>query len=293
MVTVQFIIDAFGVGGLYALAALGIGLIYGVMRLVNFAHGEFIMIGSYVIYLVAPAWWPFEVALAVAVVVVVAVAIERVAFRPFRYAETSTMMIASFSVSYMLQAIYIMWMGSRAKTVDFLPELNEYLATQSLRIPLITLVSIGTTLIMMLLLVATIQRTMFGIQMRAASENVRMSRMLGVNTNRVIAITFALAGILAATISVLQVAETGTLTPNMGFRFATIGFVATVMGGMGSLTGAALGGFVIGCTSVLLQAALPDDLRPFRESFVYLLVFIVLLVRPGGLIRVGTSMERV
>ena len=138
-----------------------------------------------------------------------------------------------------------------------------------------------------------LKATRFGLQMRAAAEDFRMARVLGVRANRVIAMAFALSGILAAAVSFLLVAQTGVVQPRMGLQLVVIAFVGTVIGGLGSLAGAALGGFLVGVTTILLQALLPPDLRVFREAFVFLAVTLVLLFRPQGLIPARGLKERV
>jgi branched-chain amino acid transport system permease protein len=132
-----------------------------------------------------------------------------------------------------------------------------------------------------------------GLQMRAAAEDFRMARVLGVRANRVIAMAFALSGILAAAVSCFLVVQTGVVQPRMGLQLVVIAFVGTVIGGLGSLTGAALGGFLVGAASILLQALLPPDLRVFREAFVFVAVALVLLFRPQGLIPARGLKERI
>ena len=161
------------------------------------------------------------------------------------------------------------------------------------RIPYLQIVTIGVTIGLLVLLVLFLKRTPMGIQMRAASEDFSTARLLGVRANRVIAVAFAISGLLAAVVSLLYVSQVGALTYSMGIPLVLFAFVATVVGGMGSLTGAVLGGFVVGIASVVLQVSLPVAMRPDRDVFVYALILLILLMRPSGLVKVKSIEEKV
>jgi len=289
----QILVDALSVGSLYALSALGIGLIFGIMRLINFAHGEYIALGAYLLMVMGGLWIPLSILLMVIAIAVLAVGTERIAFRPVRNADPTTMLITSFAVSFLLQNVYRLIWGSRPMGFDFLSVLNTPFLVAEVRIPALQAVTLGVTVILLAALVVFLTRTHFGIEMRAAAQNFRMSRLLGVRADRVIAVAFALSGVLAAAVATMHVSQTGSLTPVMGLQLALVGFVATIVGGMGSLPGAVLGGFFIGILSVLLQTFLPLDLRPFRDAFVFGIVILVLLVRPQGLFLSAQVRERI
>ncbi len=286
-------IDAITVGGLYALAALGIGLIFGIMRLINFAHGEFMMVGGYTLLLLFGQWAPVMVLGMCVTVILLAVATERVAFRPVRGADPATMLVTSFALSFFLQHLFVMLFGARPKGIDIAPVLMKQIVFLGLRIPKLHLVTISVTGGLLIGVALFLKRTDFGIQMRAAAEDFKTARLLGVRANLVIAVAFAISGLLAATVSVLFVAQTGTLSPRMGVQLVIIAFVSTIIGGMGSLMGAALGGLFVGALTVGLQAALPATVRPFWEAFVFAIIILVLLWRPQGLLIVGGVQERI
>ncbi len=290
---VQTLVDAISVGGLYALTALGIGLIFGVMRLINFAHGELIMVTGYV--LLAFFGQPLAVMLTAGFLaaVVLALLTERAAFRPLRNADPATLLISSFAVSFFLQKTLILFVGSRPKGIDFLPALGRQVEILGVRSQSLQIVTILVSAILLGGLSWFLKATRFGLQMRAAAEDFRMARVLGVRANRVIAMAFAISGLLAAAVSCLVVAQTGIVQPRMGLQLVIIAFVGTVIGGLGSLTGAALGGFLVGVATILLQALLPPDLRVFREAFVFVAVTLVLLFRPQGLIPARGLKERI
>jgi branched-chain amino acid transport system permease protein len=278
---VQTLVDAVSVGGLYALTALGIGLIFGVMRLINFAHGELIMIAGYalLLFIGQPLW--VAVLAAVAAALILALIIERAAFRPLRDADPATLLIASFAV------------GSRPKGVDFLPALGQQVAIGGVRVQLLQGVTILVSAVLLGSLTWFLKATRLGLEMQAAAENFRMARVLGVRANRVIAAAFAISALLAAAVSCLVVAQTGLVQPRMGSQLVIIAFVGTVIGGLGNLAGAALGGFLVGAATILLQALLPPDLRVFREAFVFVAVTLVLLLRPQGLLPARGLKERI
>ncbi len=300
---VQNIIDALSLGSLYALTALGIGLLFGIMRLVNFAHGDLITIGAYA--LIVPSsnadaamyigLWPVLATIATisGIVMLFAIACERLAFRPLRGANPSVLLIASFALSYFFQNAIIMVYGARPKSVNLWPSLSDAIMFGRVRLQVLQLIVIAATLLLLALLVAFLRFAPIGRQMRAASEDFMMARFLGVRANRVIAAAFAVSGLFAAVVSMLYVVQTGNLTYNLGVPLVLAAFVATVIGGMGSLLGAVLGGFIVGAANVFFQIVLPADLRNDRDACVFALILLILLVRPSGLVRVRSVQERV
>ena len=300
---VQNIIDALSLGSLFALTSLGIGLIFGIMRLINFAHGDLIMIGAYALIVpsaaVAPqlfigAWHPAAVVAAIILIVIIfAVACERLAFRPLRDADPSVLLIASFALSFFLQNLVLLIYEGRPKGVDLWPVLTDPFLLGDIRLPRLQIVMIAATAALLLLLVLFLKRTAIGRQMRAASEDFMMARFLGVRANRVIAAAFAISGLLAAVVSLLFVVQNGVLKFDMGVPLVLAAFVGTVVGGMGSLTGAVVGGFVVGVASVFFQIVLPLEMRLNRDAWVYGLILVILLLRPGGIVKVKAVEERI
>ena len=289
----QTLADALSVGGLYALTALGIGLIFGIMRLINFAHGELIAIAGYTLLALFGMPPAAAIVAAAAAAMLLALVTERLAFRPLRGADPATLLIASFAVSFFLQKTLILLVGARPKGIDFLPLLGRQVDALGVRLRSLEIVAIAVSAILLAALSWFLKATRFGLEMRAAAEDFTMARVLGVRANRVIATAFAISGLLAATVSCLVVAETGVVQPRMGLQLTIIAFVGTVIGGLGSLAGAALGGFLVGAATILLQALLPPDLRAFREAFLFLAVTLVLVLRPRGLIPARGLRERI
>jgi branched-chain amino acid transport system permease protein len=290
----QNLIDAASLGSLYALIALGIALLFGIMQLVNFAHGELIMIGGYTFLLLEHHSWPLIILGTIAAGVVAAVLMERVAFRPVRNASPPTLFITSFAVSYLIQNVMIIAVGATARAAQLPLTLSKPVSVGGLNVARLDLITIAGTFVLVVAFIAFLTRTQFGLQMRAAAEDFPMARLLGVRANRVVAGAFAISGFLAAVVALVVVAKTSILTPSIGQTYVLIGFVATVVGGLGSLAAAGLGGFVVGFATVGLQAWLPLSLRSYRDAFVFGLVIVILLVRPQGLIVVRSEqMQRV
>lgn len=299
----QVLFDALSLGSLYALGALGIALIFGVMRLVNFAHGDVIAFSVFALL------WPSTDAVAIvfagqmpwfllipfvlAVGAGLSVLSEIVVFRRFRHASPATMMIASFALGFVIRYFLLMLFSSRPKSISLLPALSQPVEILGARMPLLQLITILATIVMLVALSVFVRRTRFGLEMRAAAENFTMARMLGVRANRVIMGAFALSGALAGAISIILGAQTGTADIQMGGAVMLMAFIATVIGGLGSLGGAVLAGFLLGAASVVMQTVLPPEARPFRDAFVYGAVILVLLFRPQGLIAARGTKERV
>jgi branched-chain amino acid transport system permease protein len=289
----QHVVDAFSLGSLDAMLALGIALVFGVMHLVNFAHGELVMVGGFTIFLVAGLPWPLIVVIVLVAVALAALLMERIAFRPVRGADPTTLLVTSFAVSILLQSVAAIIWGRRAKGVDFASGLSGPVTIFGTRVAIVDLVSIGVAAVLVTGLALFLKRTATGTAMRAAAEDFVMARLLGVSANRVIAAAFAMSGILAAAAALLLVASTGTIQSSMGLQPVLVGFVATVIGGVGSLVGAALGGFLLGVITVVMQVSLPLDARGYRDAAVFTIVILILLVRPSGLVSSAALEERV
>jgi branched-chain amino acid transport system permease protein len=299
----QNVIDGLSIGSIYALAALGVGLLFGVIRLINFAHGDFIAFGAYA--LIVPSTnvtaqmflgylpWPLLTLVICCLVVILSLLCDFFVFRHLRKASAATLMVASFSVGYIIQNTLMAIYGSRPKGVDLWSAINIQVSLGDLHVPLLQLITILATLALMAVLSAFLRLTSFGLALRAAAENFAMARYLGVRSNLVIGVAFAISAALAGTVSLLFLAQTGALDPVMAVPLLLFAFISTVVGGLGSLRGAVLGGFVIGMISSLLQAYLPPDLRNFKDGFVFSAVILILVFRPAGLFPTDALVERV
>jgi branched-chain amino acid transport system permease protein len=293
MIYIHYTLDAITFGCLFSLAALGVGIVFGVMRLANFAHGELIMIGSYAMYLLAFLPWPITWILALCLVAFVAILTERVAFRWLRLAEPSTLLIASFGVSIFLQNLVVVIYRTRARSVVLPGFVEKSISVLGVQVQVVSVMTIAITVGALLALVAFFRRTSLGLQMRAAAEDFRMAQLTGTRANRVVASAFAISGLMACLVSILMTSRTATITPNMGLTPVLYAFCAVTIGGLGSLVGSAVGGFVVGFISVAMAALLPPSLSPYRDAFTFTAVIAILILRPQGLVSTVKIEERV
>jgi branched-chain amino acid transport system permease protein len=291
---IQHGIDALSLGGIYALAALGIALVFGLMQLINFAHDQILVVGAYAIWFLRVGWglnW-FVVALGlVGSVVLLAVVMERVAFRPLRGASQPVLLASSFALSILLLNLLELFIGNNFRSVAAPQQLIGTIRVGELAISRLALITLGMSALIILCLAVFLKRTSIGVQMLAASEDFEMARMLGVRANRVIATAFAISGLLGGALSFILVVQQGVIHIRMGLPLLLIGFIAVVIGGMGSLSGAVVGGVVLGVTTTVLQVALPPDLVRFRDAFLYVIVIFILLLRPQGIMGSQVRMQ--
>ena len=296
MNTAQTIIDGFALGAVYALVAIGLALVFGVMRLVNFAHGELITAGGYTLALTGG--WPLAASLALcfAVCIGLAVLIERVAFRPLRGAAPTTTLIATFAVAFTLEAIWLVAFGPQGNPVSSLVSLNGPAVHHgTLNIRWVTVVMIAAGIGLLGASGLFLNRTSFGLQMRAAATDFRTARLLGVRADIVISVAFVFAGAFAAAVAILLSVQSPLITPDFGLQVTIFALVGVVLGGLGRLWTATLGGFAVGFATSVLGEVLSSNSRVFLTSFVSLLVIVALLLRPSGLFAPfrATSGERV
>jgi len=278
-------INAISIGSLYALMAIGLAMVFGILRLINFAHGDLIMVGSYGALLLLVLGTPFWVAALGGIVAstIAGLLMERVAYRPIRGAPDVSMLLTSFAVTILLENVAILVFSPTPRAFPTPSSLNSTFRFGQLQISRIDVVAILVAVILLVLLTLFVTRTKLGISMRAASEDLLAAHLMGINVNRVIATAFAIGSIMAGVVGLLWSARVGKVDPLMGFYPVLKAFVASVIGGLGSLAGAVLGGFLLGFLEILLQGLLPSSLAPFRDAFVFVALIILLLFRPNGI----------
>jgi branched-chain amino acid transport system permease protein len=291
---IQQTINAVSIGSLYALMAIGLAMVFGILRLINFAHGDLIMVGSYGALLAltfgAPIW--AAVLIGIAASILVGLAMERIAYRPIRGAPDVAMLLTSFAVTIFLENVAILIFSPTPRPFPTPPLLNNALQFGGLRIAAVDVLAILVAAVSLLLLTFFIRRSETGIAMRAASQDLLAARLMGININRVIVFAFAIGSALAGVVGILWSIRVGKVDPLMGFYPVLKAFVASVIGGLGSLPGAVLGGYVLGFLEILLQGLLPSALTPYRDAFVFLILIILLLFRPNGILG-STEREKV
>jgi branched-chain amino acid transport system permease protein len=295
-ITWQAVADACALGAVYALIAVGIGLVFGVLRLVNFAYGQLIMAGAYALALASTWGWPVwsGIVLCFAVVLTLSLLLDRLVFRPLRTQSPAVMLVATFAVAFLLQSIALLKFGSLGKIAGSLAYLNRPVTISGVDIRKITIVAIVVAFVCLLVLVVVLERTTVGLQMRAASIDFRTARLLGVRANRVIGSAVLISGALAAVVAVMLTVQTPLVTPTFALRDTIVVLAGVVVGGLNRLVPATLGGFAIGFASGLLGDILPTEQSQYLPTFLFVAVIVVLLVRPAGLFtRSGGLVERV
>ncbi len=295
----QVQVDAIGIGAIYALMAVGIGLVFGVLRLVNFAYGQLVMAGAFALAYASDQDWPvwLGIVLCFVVVITLTLAMERVVFRPLRGKPAATMLVATFAVAFLLQAVALLidqtddTLGEPAAS---LAKLNVPWTILGTDVRKITVVAIVTAAVCLAGLVLILSRTTVGLHMRAAAMDFETARLLGVRADRVIGSAVLLSGILAATVAVMLTVQQPLVTSTFALRETIVVLAGVVLGGMNRLFSATLGGFAIGYASGLLGGALPTAQSQYLPSILFGLVIVILLVRPGGLFTRGPGpVERV
>ncbi|CCV13132.1 branched-chain amino acid ABC transporter permease [Mesorhizobium sp. STM 4661] len=282
----QQIINAVSLGGVYALLALGLAIVFSIVGLINFAHGELMTLSGYALLASLVLGLPFPVAVLAAVScgALAALAMERVAFRPMRGASVTSLLLTSFAVSSLLKVVFQNGISARPQAVAMPGWMTGAFSFGDFTIGVGPSISIVVSALALIALEIFLRRTVTGTAMRAAAEDFDVVRLMGIPASRIIATAFLLSGLLAGLAAMLWVAQRASVDPLMGFTPVLKAFIAAVVGGLGSLPGAVAGGFLLGIIEVLLQATLPATIAPYRDAIVLSGVIAVLLVRPQGLI---------
>ncbi len=282
----QQIVNGFILGSMYALVAIGFSLIYGIIRLINFAHGDVVMIGAFVtLGLMQLSGLPFVVIAlaALAVGALVGLLIERAAFRPMRGAPQVTGFIASLAISIMLQNIGILTLTAQPRNFFFPKYLQQVVNVGAVSFRVVDVMIMGTALILMVVLLLIVRKTRLGIAMRATAENLDVARLMGININRTIMATFAIGSGLAGIAGLMWGGKFGQIDPLLGYIPGLKSFVAAVIGGVGSIPGAIVGGLILGMAEVLFVGLLPPIYSAYRDAFVFSTLIVILLILPNGL----------
>ncbi len=284
----QQTINALSLGSIYALVAIGLAMVFGILRLINFAHGDLMMVTCYAAFFLVATGIGFLpiVALTVAAAALMGILTERVAYRPVRGAPDVVMLLTSLAVSIFIENVFIMVVSPvprsfRSVTPAVLDTVHQW---AGISISNINLLTIAVTAGLFVLLLLFVTRTRTGVSMRAVSEDLLAAQLVGINLDRVILAAFAVGSALAGVAGILWAARLGKIDPLMGFIPLLKAFVAAVIGGFGSLAGAVLGAYVLGFAEIFLIGFLPPALSSYRDAFVFILLILVLLVRPNGIL---------
>ncbi len=282
----QHLANGISLGSLYALVAIGYTMVYGILRLINFAHGDIFMLGAYFVFygilIFALPWWASFI-LSIVLTALCGIVLDKVAYKPLRDAPRISALISAIGVSFFLENLGLVVFGGRPKAFarpEFFSRVFEIGGVRTLSITFVI------PLFSILLLVALwylIYKTRAGLAMRAISKDMETARLMGIDVNRTISLTFAIGSALAAAGGIMWALKFPQINPLMGIFPGLKAFIAAVLGGIGSIPGATLGGFLLGITEIMLVALLPT-LSGYRDALAFLILIIILLVRPTGLV---------
>lgn len=276
-----YLLAGISVGGQYALIAIGYTMVYGILRLINFAHGDIFTVAAYaMVYM--NATMPLHLSLPMTVVLTVALgySVERVAYKPLRSAPRMSIMISAIGVSYLLQNLMWYVTGGLAQQYPTIPWISNTVTIFTATTKMVTLITPVLTLVLVVLLVQLINHTKIGMAMRAVSKDFETSRLMGIKINNVISVTFMIGSFLAAVGSMLYFTNYTAVIPTAGAMPGLKAFVAAVFGGIGSIPGAVIGAFIIGIAENIIKAV---GLTTFSDAFTFALLIFILIFKPTGL----------
>jgi branched-chain amino acid transport system permease protein len=288
---VQHTLNGLTLGSLYALIAIGYTMVYGILRLINFAHSEIFMLGAYFVFWgITLFYLPWALAMVGAVIVTASIGIlvDRVAYRPLRDAPRISALISAIGVSFFLQNVTIVVFGALPRQVYRPGWLEDPILMGDVRLLPLTLFVPALSLLLMLGLVWIVYKTKTGLGMRAISKDIETSYIMGVPVNRIISITFGIGSALAAASGIMWALRYPQLQPVMGSIPGFKAFIAAVFGGIGSIPGAVVGGLMLGLIEIMAVAFFPD-LAGYRDAFAFVLLIVILLLKPTGLM--GEKLE--
>jgi len=284
----QQAINAVSLGSLYALVAVGLSMVFGILRMTNFAHGDMMMVGAFATLVLGLAGVPFVLAVAGGLIAggLAGVIVERAAYRPVRGAPDVTLLLTSLGVTYILENLGILIFSSSPRNFPIPDWMNGAIqfADGQITFTEINVATVVLTAVSLGLLGWFVTRTDAGLGMRAAAEDIGAAQLVGLDVNRLIIVAFAIASSFAGLAGVLWAAQSGIVEPHMGFTPLLKAFVAAIIGGFGSIAGALLGGYVLGALEVFIVAFLPSEVSQYRDAIVFGLLIAFLLFRPNGLL---------
>ncbi len=282
-----FLLAGISVGGQYALIAIGYTMVYGILRLINFAHGDIFMVaGLMMVYLSASLPIYISIPLVIILTVIIGFTVERVAYKPLRSAPRMSVMISAIGVSYLLQNLALYITGGLAQQYPAIPWISDQITVFGASTKRVTVITPFLTIFLVIILVLLIKKTKIGMAMRAASKDFETSQLMGIKINNVISMTFIIGSFLAAVGSLLFFSNYTGVTPTIGTMPGLKAFVAAVFGGIGSIPGAVVGAFIIGiCENLVMMANqyISIDISNFKDAFAFLLLIIILFFKPTGL----------
>ena len=282
----QHLTNALSLGSLYALIAIGYTMVYGILRLINFAHGEVFMLGSYIAFYAISLFimpWPAAFVVALGLTGIFGIGLEQAAYRPLRNSPRISIMISAIGASFLMQNLAIVIFGGRPKPFPVPHLFNKLLLIGQVSVMSVSLIIPVITIVLLVTLQTIVHKTKTGMAMRAVSTDLRAARLMGIDVNKIVSFTFGAGSVLAAIGGVMWSLKYPQLNPSMGMIPGLKCFIAAVIGGIGNISGAVLGGLLLGFIEIMIIAMLPT-LTGYRDAFAFVLLIIVLLVKPSGLL---------
>lgn len=281
----QHLANGISLGSLYALIAIGYTMVYGILRLINFAHGDIFMMAVYFAFFGVVTFgmpWYVSFIVAIALTGILGMTVEALAYKPIREAPRISILISAIGASYLLENLAIVIFGGRPKTFPQVPIFTDMVQIGNIHIQKLTFMIPAVTIALLIVLMYLINKTKSGMAMRAVSKDFETAKIMGVNVNRTISFTFGVGSLLAAVGGIMWGLKFPSILPLMGVMPGIKCFIAAVIGGIGSVTGAVIGGFILGIGEILLVAFLPE-LSGYRDAFSFILLILILLFRPTGI----------
>lgn len=287
----QHMVNGISLGSLYALLAIGYTMVYGILRLINFAHGDIFMMGTYIAFYAMTAfylpWWAAFI-LSLLLTAVFGIVLERAAYRPLRNSPRISIMISAIGASFLIESLAVVFFGGRPKAFPVAPVFSKIINWGEVSVVSVSLIIPVVTLVFLAILVYVVNHTKMGMAMRAVSKDYEAARLMGIDVDVIVTFTFGIGSLLAAAGGVLWVLKYPQLIPLMGLMPGLKCFIAAVVGGIGNIKGAVLGGFILGLGEIMLVALLPS-LTGFRDAFAFVLLIVILLIKPSGLMGTTTT----
>jgi len=281
----QQLANAISLGSLYALLAIGYTMVYGILRLINFAHGDIFMFGTYMaFYMMTSFMLPWGAAFFIAIILTVAfgVLVEKAAYKPLRNSPRMSIMISAIGASFLIENLAIVVFGGRPKSLPVPDLFNRIIHIGNVSVVSITFITPIITMFALAVLMFIVNKTKTGMAMRAVSKDYEAARLMGIDVNFIITFTFAIGSALAAIGGIMWGLKYPSLLPLMGVMPGLKCFIAAVIGGIGDIRGAVIGGFILGLIEIMLIAVFPE-LTGYRDAFAFVLLIVILLVKPTGI----------
>jgi len=282
----QHLVNGISLGSLYALIAIGYTMVYGIVRLINFAHGDIIMLAAYFVFfgvgMFSLPWW-LAAFISVMLTVVAGIVIERAAYKPLREAPRISVLISAIGVSFFLENMGLVVFGGRAKAFYTPPIFKGVIVVAGISVPTLAMIIPLISAVLLLGMIYIVNHTTTGMAMRACSKDMDTARLMGIDVDKILSFTFGIGSSLAAVGGIMWALKYPQIHPLIGIMPGLKCFIAAVVGGIGNIPGAMLGGFILGLGEILLVAFLPD-LSGYRDAFAFIILIIILLFKPTGIL---------